>query len=326
MNDHTTIIEAFSQASKKPFAQGGAKILFHIPALDFEPYVLAVSKADLASAGENFEGFLLQSTCLKTNLFFKASQAIWALFGLGEARHEAAFSIPYYGLPKESFGQPLIAIPSTTEQTPRLAIHRRIEGITLQEFFDLEPNDAEEIMAGWPQSTFDSVMEQALTVQKSGNSIDGCPTNILVQKPYSDNPSLHIIDLHYNALHRSEPDAVFAFFSRYSVYERLNKPNYEMPEELLDKLAKAAIKIGYGIPTEAGETASGRLGFFMPEAHAEKVTQQLLAISSSLELPKKRVSLPPPTELAEIGTLPLAATLGELRNYLLKIEEFAKKY
>ncbi len=214
---------------------------------------------------------------------------------------------PYYGAQRHLLTQPQLAttIPDGYE-FPDIAIHRKIDGITLERFLEITPNAAK-IIQDWPPETFRHLMMQAKVASAKGHWLDCGQKNTLVTGPHTKQPLLTLIDHHYNAGLENKPTGVISIF--YGM-EHYTTP---IPIPLLEKLVTAAESVGFGL-NELDLIGNARWGI---ERKVVKPYIDRLSAVAPVYWDKKPHIVP--RELSELGELSWNATTIETLVFLRRI-------
>lgn len=244
---------------------------------------------------DSLQSFLESTTCLTTT----------------------SFGVPLHRLSlRDHFGQPILQTPSISHDTPAIALHRKEEGKTLKSFYQTNREKSFEIMAKWPQKTFDDFMEMMAHAARLGHGVDwGTSGNFMVQNIASESPRLIPIDLLFNLddTHREN----YTGSEKAMLVFRKRDCTSAPPQQLIDKLVLAAQNAQFGIHPSQIEKAAKLLKSKFGTKMGESIFGRLkdippISFDAQEELPKP---------LKDLSTLAInAATLSDLRAYIVKLK------
>lgn len=226
-----------------------------------------------------------------------------------------SFSLPpYQGIPYFSFGQAIAKFGD-------INIHYKVQGITLNEFFEKYPNDAKQRMASWPQETFNNVARQAVMATRAGHALDIHGGNIIISDWDSNSPTITLIDLlQYNAA----KDAL-SFANEPMILMKVFLPTdheKEHPSLLVEKLLCAIKTELFGVQVEQQIFSNYIAGEYFGN-YAPEIINQLFMIPCPL-IPDQPLQHRLPDAFSGITTLAATANLGELRAFLGSIRKADK--
>lgn len=283
----------------EPLGYGNEKHIFGL-AGEFSGYLLAISRDTNIirfhyDPDQRVEAF---------NSFLKTHSSLT----------DPAFSIFYKGLPITGYGQPLVHLSRdtrATDQNPDIAIHTKVEGVTLS---SLDRENAMQIMAEWPQETFNDLMLQAKMAVVAGHALDTMSENIMIHGVASEKPKITLIDLIYETFSCSSRSLI-KLISAFEINPGLNM---EMEPNLLEKLLQAAELTGFGfIKGEDDKSRKEFLDLLFSEKQSDLIFNRLKAIPA-IEIQRNNEM---PEELSTLGTLSLTKSPDDLLAYLKKIAE-----
>jgi hypothetical protein len=217
---------------------------------------------------------------------------------------------PFFnGLSPATPGLPLAAIryPNIGANTrPYVLFSKKIKGESFFNLWTQEKLNLDQILS-WPPKTFENLMHQARVITEVRLEMDSASRNIMLENGWkTKTPELAIIDL--TALDTS--GAINDFFKIpkfFSGFWQKKRDKNKRPD-LYAKLLDAAEKEGFGSHCYYDD---------VPDDFPEKYKKRLRAIPPLVVDPDAR-KFPP--ELTAIGTLPLTASVSDLKGFLKDIE------
>lgn len=294
-DDNTPLMEVFQDATRITPKHGQRKVVFPISVFSKEDYLLALrlERGDTHELAFTSKGKITELLRCTTCLTPEPMQTL---------------TVPDHRLSlADNFGQPVLQTPFYSGETPFLALHQKVSGITLEQFLKI-PSESASI---WSQKTFDDFMKSAAFIASKGHGLDtGSSGNVLIQNHDSSSPTLVPIDLLFNVRpeHRGTNIGADIAMEYFALSPKGN-------QSLITALTTAAKNADFGlsIPKDKA-TFERRFG----DKYGENIYNALKdlpkpPIPSTSSLPNSLTELPP-------FVLP-GATLGGLRAHLVSLRE-----